>query len=144
MKHFVYSKASQYRKLKSEWRQNVVLGRSNIQGLGLFANREIEPNSMVIEYIGSIIRNEVANRKENIYESQNRGIYMFRMDTDAVIDATMAGGPARYINHSCMVSLGLWVSCVVKQLERQFVLLAPTSLILMLLSFNSPTVLLRL
>ncbi|XP_028516833.1 histone-lysine N-methyltransferase trr [Exaiptasia diaphana] len=102
MKHFVYSKASQYRKLKSEWRQNVVLGRSNIQGLGLFANREIEPNSMVIEYIGSIIRNEVANRKESIYESQNRGIYMFRMDNDAVIDATMAGGPARYINHSCM------------------------------------------
>lgn len=103
MKHFVHSKASQYRKLKSEWRQNVVLGRSNIQGLGLFANREIEPNSMVIEYIGSIIRNEVANRKEGIYESQNRGIYMFRIDTDAVIDATMAGGPARYINHSCMV-----------------------------------------
>ena len=29
---------------------------------------------------------------------------MFRIDSDAVIDATMAGGPARYINHSCMVS----------------------------------------
>lgn len=35
---------------------------------------------------------------------QNRGVYMFRIDSDAVIDATMAGGPARYINHSCMVS----------------------------------------
>ena len=30
---------------------------------------------------------------------------MFRIDSDAVIDATMAGGPARYINHSCMVSV---------------------------------------
>lgn len=56
---------------------------------------------MVIEYIGSIIRNEVANRREQIYEKQNRGVYMFRIDSDAVIDATMAGGPARYINHSC-------------------------------------------
>ena len=29
---------------------------------------------------------------------------MFRIDSDAVVDATMAGGPARYINHSCDVS----------------------------------------
>jgi len=35
---------------------------------------------------------------------QNRGVYMFRIDSDSVIDATMAGGPARYINHSCSVS----------------------------------------
>ena len=32
---------------------------------------------------------------------QNRGVYMFRIDSDVVVDATMAGGPARYINHSC-------------------------------------------
>ena len=32
---------------------------------------------------------------------QNRGVYMFRIDDDFVIDATMSGGPARYINHSC-------------------------------------------
>uniref|UniRef100_A0A8C6TPZ9 Post-SET domain-containing protein n=1 Tax=Neogobius melanostomus TaxID=47308 RepID=A0A8C6TPZ9_9GOBI len=56
---------------------------------------------MVIEYIGTIIRSEVANRKERVYESQNRGVYMFRIDNDYVIDATITGGPARYINHSC-------------------------------------------
>ncbi len=32
---------------------------------------------------------------------QNRGVYMFRIDDNIVIDATMCGGPARYINHSC-------------------------------------------
>lgn len=26
---------------------------------------------------------------------------MFRIDDNVVVDATMAGGPARYINHSC-------------------------------------------
>lgn len=26
---------------------------------------------------------------------------MFRIDDDVVCDATMTGGPARYINHSC-------------------------------------------
>lgn len=32
---------------------------------------------------------------------QNRGVYMFRIDDNTVVDATMSGGPARYINHSC-------------------------------------------
>ncbi|XP_053569781.1 histone-lysine N-methyltransferase 2C isoform X3 [Bombina bombina] len=100
-KHFVHSKSSQYRKMKTEWKSNVYLARSRIQGLGLYAARDIEKHTMVIEYIGTIIRNEVANRKEKLYESQNRGVYMFRIDNEHVIDATLTGGPARYINHSC-------------------------------------------
>ncbi|VDK87090.1 unnamed protein product [Onchocerca ochengi] len=39
--------------------------------------------------------------REKKYEAQNRGVYMFRIDDEKLIDATMAGGPARYINHSC-------------------------------------------
>lgn len=31
---------------------------------------------MVIEYIGTIIRNEVANRKEKLYESQVLGVFI--------------------------------------------------------------------
>ncbi|KAM4704791.1 histone-lysine N-methyltransferase 2C [Rhinophrynus dorsalis] len=100
-KQFVHSKSSQYRKMKTEWKSNVYLARSRIQGLGLYAARDIEKHTMVIEYIGTIIRNEVANRKEKLYEAQNRGVYMFRIDNEHVIDATLTGGPARYINHSC-------------------------------------------
>lgn len=37
----------------------VYLARSKIQGLGLYAKRDIEMNAMIIEYIGEIIRNEV-------------------------------------------------------------------------------------
>ncbi|KAI2649197.1 Histone-lysine N-methyltransferase 2C [Labeo rohita] len=91
-KQFVHSKSSQYRRMKAEWKSN---------GLGLYAARDIEKYTMVIEYIGTIIRNEVANRKEKMYEAQNRGVYMFRIDSEHVIDATISGGPARYINHSC-------------------------------------------
>lgn len=36
----------------------------------MYAARDIEKHTMVIEYIGTIIRNEVANRKEKLYESQ--------------------------------------------------------------------------
>lgn len=72
-KQFVHSKSSQYRRLKTEWKNNVYLARSRIQGLGLYAAKDIEKHTMVIEYIGTIIRNEVANRREKIYEEQVRG-----------------------------------------------------------------------
>ncbi len=40
------------------------------QGLGLFAARDIEKQTIVIEYNGTILRNEVAIRKEKTYRSQ--------------------------------------------------------------------------
>ncbi|XP_060784206.1 histone-lysine N-methyltransferase 2C isoform X2 [Neoarius graeffei] len=100
-KHFVHSKSSQYRRLSSEWKSNVYLAHSRIQGLGLFAARDIEKQTMVIEYLGNILRNEVAMRKELHYKAKNRAVFMFRIDGDCVIDATCSGSPARYINHSC-------------------------------------------
>ncbi|TMS10039.1 Histone-lysine N-methyltransferase 2C [Larimichthys crocea] len=87
--------------MKSEWRANVYLARSRIQGLGLFAARDIEKQTMMIEYNGTILRNEVAISKEKIYRSQNRAVFMFRIDSEHVVDATRTGGLARYINHSC-------------------------------------------
>ncbi|RWS06901.1 Histone-lysine N-methyltransferase MLL3-like protein [Dinothrombium tinctorium] len=102
IKQFVHSKSSQYRKMKTEWRNNVFLARSRIQGLGLCAARDIEKHTMVIEYIGQLIRNEIAERNERLYEAQNRrGVYMFRLDENRVVDATLCGGLARYVNHSC-------------------------------------------
>ncbi|XP_063376990.1 histone-lysine N-methyltransferase 2C-like [Cydia fagiglandana] len=100
-KQFVHTKSSQYKKMKSEWRNNVYLARSKIQGLGLYAARDIEKHTMVIEYIGEIIRSELSEIREKQYEAKNRGIYMFRLDERRVVDATLSGGLARYINHSC-------------------------------------------
>lgn len=37
---------------------------------------------------------------------QGIGCYMFRIDDDEVVDATMHGSAARFINHSCEVSFG--------------------------------------
>ena len=107
-KNFVQSKSSQYRKMKQEWKQNVVLARSKIAGLGLYAARDIEKHQMVIEYIGEVIREGLSDIREKRYEAQNRMIYLFRLDEEnserperRVLDASMAGGMARYINHSC-------------------------------------------
>uniref|UniRef100_A0A8C7G5W3 Uncharacterized protein n=2 Tax=Oncorhynchus kisutch TaxID=8019 RepID=A0A8C7G5W3_ONCKI len=56
---------------------------------------------MVIEYNGTVLRNEVAIKKQRTYKSQNRGVFMFRIDSERVVDASQTGGLARYINHSC-------------------------------------------
>lgn len=52
---------SQYQKMKKEWRNTVYLARSKIQGLGLYASRDIEMNAMIIEYKGEVIRSEVGS-----------------------------------------------------------------------------------
>lgn len=69
-KQFVHSKSSQYKKMKQEWRNNVYLARSKIQGLGLYAARDLEKHTMVIEYIGEMIRSEVAETREKQYEAR--------------------------------------------------------------------------
>jgi len=44
--------------------------RSKIQGLGLYAARDMERHTMVIEYIGEIIRTELAEAREKQYEEK--------------------------------------------------------------------------
>lgn len=56
--------------MKLEWRNNVYLARSKIQGLGLYAARDLERHTMVIEYIGEIIRHELSESREKQYESR--------------------------------------------------------------------------
>lgn len=44
--------------------------RSKIQGLGLYAARDIDKHTMVIEYIGEIIRSQLSDFREKQYESK--------------------------------------------------------------------------
>jgi hypothetical protein len=75
---------------------------SSIHGFGLFTTVDVPTGSIVAEYIGEIIRNKVADIREDEYERRGIGsCYMFRLNEDEVIDATMKGGKARFINHSC-------------------------------------------
>ena len=56
---------------------------------------------MVIEYAGTVIRSVLTDKREKLYESKGIGCYMFRIDSDEVVDATMSGNEARFINHAC-------------------------------------------
>jgi histone-lysine N-methyltransferase SETD1 len=59
---------------------------------------------MVIEYVGETIRLSVGDLREKQYELEGiNSNYMFRVDSDTIVDATKCGNLARFINHSCDV-----------------------------------------
>eukprot|EP00917_Polyrhabdina_sp_WS-2016_P017640 GHVP01038118.1.p1 GENE.GHVP01038118.1~~GHVP01038118.1.p1 ORF type:complete len:1100 (-),score=177.93 GHVP01038118.1:643-3942(-) len=78
--------------------------KSRIHGFGLFAAFDFQKGDPVIEYVGELVRNAVADKLETIYEARSDGMnscYFFRLDESSVVDATVSGNAARFINHSC-------------------------------------------
>lgn len=50
-----------------------------------------------------MIRSALTDKRERYYTAKGIGCYMFRIDDKFVVDATMKGNAARFINHSCEV-----------------------------------------
>lgn len=93
--------AMRFRHLKNTAKEAVGVYRSRIHGRGLYCKRNIDGGEMIIEYAGEVIRAALTDKREKYYESQGIGCYMFRIDDNEVVDATMHGNAARFINHSC-------------------------------------------
>lgn len=87
-------------------KKQLKFAKSAIHDWGLFAMEPIAADEMVIEYVGQMVRSSVADLRENKYEATGIGsTYLFRIDLETIIDATKCGNLARFINHSCSVSL---------------------------------------
>ncbi|KUL87170.1 hypothetical protein ZTR_05530 [Talaromyces verruculosus] len=93
--------ALRFNQLKKR-KKPVRFARSAIHNWGLYAEENITANDMIIEYVGEKVRQQVADMRERRYLKSGIGSsYLFRIDENAVIDATKRGGIARFINHSC-------------------------------------------
>jgi flagellar biosynthesis GTPase FlhF len=79
----------------------LILGRSRIDGTGLFASIDIEADDVIAEYSGEVVGETVCSLREKYYEGKGIADYMFRVGPDEIIDATLKGCRARYVNHSC-------------------------------------------
>eukprot|EP00727_Mastigamoeba_balamuthi_P014129 m51a1_g9339 putative mixed-lineage leukemia (1107) ;mRNA; f:57651-62669 len=77
--------------------------RSHIHGYGLFTLEQIEADDLVTEYVGELIRPQLADIREEKYNAAGMcgSSYLFRVDNDWIVDATMRGNLARFMNHSC-------------------------------------------
>lgn len=91
----------QFNQLRARKKQ-LIFSRSPIHDWGLYAMETIPMGEMVIEYVGEVIRAQVADVREKWYEKIGIGSsYLFRVDDDAVVDATKKGNLGRLINHCC-------------------------------------------
>jgi hypothetical protein len=73
-------------------KKHLRFARSPIHDWGLYAMERISRGELVIEYVGEVIRAQVADKREKAYERQGIGSsYLFRIDEDLVVDATKKG-----------------------------------------------------
>ncbi|KAI8062760.1 SET domain-containing protein [Gilbertella persicaria] len=87
--------------------------KSPIHAWGVYADQPIAAHTMVIEFVGEIVRQQVAEARE-----RQRGIgsrYLFRVDEDTMLDATHKGNMARFINHCCTPNCSVKIMMVHQQ-----------------------------
>jgi SET domain-containing protein len=81
-------------------RDFIRVGRSRIEGKGVFAKRKIPRGSRIIEYIGT--RVPVAKLFAAVPgDGKPAAVYAFRLNDTTVIDGARGGNDSRFINHSC-------------------------------------------
>jgi histone-lysine N-methyltransferase SETD1 len=97
------SNQRKYNELKSApLESRLVARRSHIHGWGLFTKVDLPKDSMIVEYMGETVYRSVADKREKEYEKSGIGsCYMFRLDLQRIVDATMIGCMARFMNHCC-------------------------------------------
>jgi SET domain-containing protein len=74
----------------------VRVGRSHIDGKGVFAAQPIKKGTRILEYTG-----EKISRQEATERVAQGNVYVFFFDPQYDIDGNTPKNRARYINHSC-------------------------------------------
>jgi len=80
----------------------IVVRNSPIHGRGVYAARKIAKGERVMEYRGEIISWKEADRRPPSDPNDPHHTFLFSLeDGKRVIDASVRGNDARWINHSC-------------------------------------------
>jgi SET domain-containing protein len=74
---------------------------SPMHGVGAFAVRPIPSGTRLIEYAGARITPAEADARYPDVAGEAHHTYLFAIDDYVVIDASVDGNEARFINHSC-------------------------------------------
>ncbi len=79
----------------------IKLRQSPIEGVGVFAWRLISRGTRIIEYVGERISHAEADERYDEDAMAYPKTFLFTLDRQTVIDATVQGNESRFINHSC-------------------------------------------
>jgi SET domain-containing protein len=77
-------------------RKKYRIGRSGIEGRGVFATSRIRKNTRIVEYTGEILDLKEADRRAAIRER----VYLFELENGTYIDGD-PNAPGPIVNHSC-------------------------------------------
>lgn len=74
---------------------------SPIHGKGVYATRAIKKGERIVEYVGERISHSEADRRYVLKGEDDGHTFLFIASNRTVIDGTVGGNDARYINHRC-------------------------------------------
>lgn len=80
-------------------REFIRVGKSRIEGTGVFAKRKIPRGTRIIEYTGE--RVPIGAVYHEVIDGEPSRVYAFALDATTAIDGTRNGNEARFFNHSC-------------------------------------------
>lgn len=80
-------------------RDFIRVGRSRIEGTGVFAKRKIPKGARIIEYTGARVPIDAVVAVAN--DGPPAAVYAFRLNATTIIDGACGGNDSRYVNHSC-------------------------------------------
>ena len=92
------------RKAKGEGRTDIfpfVVKGSKIAGKGAFTTRPISKGERIIEYLGERVSHAVSDARYDDHKDGVHHTFLFAVNSRVVIDASVDGNEARFINHSC-------------------------------------------
>ncbi|MBC7984480.1 MAG: SET domain-containing protein-lysine N-methyltransferase [Candidatus Obscuribacterales bacterium] len=87
--------------LKGPQEAPIVVRNSPIHGKGVYALRNIKKGERIVEYVGDRISHAEADRRYMDKGDDDGHTFLFIATNRTVIDGTVNGNDARFINHSC-------------------------------------------
>ena len=109
-------------KLQMDFESKLIVGISQIAGWGLFSNEYIKKDSLIGEYKGELITDDIVNKRDKFREYENC-TYMFKLDDEYTIDSRKMGNLLRYANHS-KANSNSYTKIVFSEGQRKIVLIA--------------------
>jgi len=79
--------------------KRIAIGESFVDGLGAFAAETIKESELICEYLGERVPEDEAERRGRIYDDYGCS-YLFKLDREHTIDATIIGSAIKFANHS--------------------------------------------
>jgi SET domain-containing protein len=79
----------------------VEVRNSRIHGSGVYATKGIKKGTRILEYLGERITHAEADRRFELKGEDVGHTFLFIVDNRTVIDATVNGNAARFVNHNC-------------------------------------------